>query len=151
MKSRVIQDGPRERPQHHPASPAAGRPRTPASVVREFVRDHRRGLRDIGARLIRWRVGWIWYVVAVAVPLGVHAVAIGVNVAGGAEIDTGQFSPFYGVARAIGMNVVNPTGGPFSEQPSFRGYALPILQGRHSPLVATSILAVAVRSTQLHG
>jgi hypothetical protein len=181
MKSRVIQDGPRERPLS--ASPTDVHLR-PAGGLREFVRNHRlvlffvlayalawgavpwnsffapgaliaallvagvadgwAGLRDIGARLIRWRVGWHWYALAVAVPLAVYAAAAGINVAAGADIDTAQFRPWYGVALAIGMNIVNPTGGAFSEEPSFRGYAVPILQRRHSPLVAASILAVAV-------
>ncbi|HEY9468394.1 MAG TPA: hypothetical protein VIQ76_02140, partial [Propionibacteriaceae bacterium] len=29
------------------------------------------GLRAMGLRLIRWRVSWIWYVLAVAVPMAV--------------------------------------------------------------------------------
>jgi hypothetical protein len=181
MKSRVIQDGPRERPLT--ATSTDVRPR-PTGRVREFVRNHRlllffvlayalawgavpwnsffapgaliaallvaavadgwAGVRDIGARLIRWRVGWRWYALAVAVPLAVHAVTIAVNLAAGAEIDTGQFRPWYGVALAIGMNIVNPTGGPFSEEPSFRGFAVPHLQRRHAPLAAAAVLAVAV-------
>ena len=34
--------------------------------------------------MIRWRVRWIWYVVAIAVPLLVHFVTIGINQAMGA-------------------------------------------------------------------
>jgi membrane protease YdiL (CAAX protease family) len=181
MKSRVIQDGPRDWPLS--ATSTGVHPR-PAGGVREFVRNHRMvlyfvlayalawgavpwniffapgaliaallvaavadgwpGLRDIGARLIRWRVGWRWYALAVAVPLAVYAAALGVNLAAGGEIDTGQFRLWYGVALAIGMNIVNPAGGPFSEEPSFRGLAVPRLQRRHTPLVAAAILAVAV-------
>ena len=29
----------------------------------------RAGLRELGSRLIRWRVGWRWYLVALGVPL----------------------------------------------------------------------------------
>jgi len=29
------------------------------------------GLRDLGSRMIRWRVGWYWYVVAIGLPLAV--------------------------------------------------------------------------------
>jgi uncharacterized protein len=116
-----------------------------AALIVAYARDGVAGLRDIGARLIRWRVGWIWYALALGVPLAVNAVAIGLNLAAGAPApSTGQFSPWYGVALAIGLNIVDPFGGPLSEEPSFRGFALPGLQRRRSPLAATAILAVLV-------
>ena len=42
------------------------------------------GLRAMGSRLIRWRVSWIWYVLAVAVPLAVKFSSIALNTALGA-------------------------------------------------------------------
>ena len=30
------------------------------------------GLKALGARLIRWRVSWVWYALAIGVPLLVH-------------------------------------------------------------------------------
>src|SRR5215204_7072182 len=42
------------------------------------------GLRDLGSRMIRWRVGWYWYVVAIGLPLAVLLVAVALNVALGA-------------------------------------------------------------------
>ena len=30
------------------------------------------GLRDLGSRMIRWRVRWHWYVLAIGLPLAVH-------------------------------------------------------------------------------
>ncbi|MFI5690687.1 type II CAAX prenyl endopeptidase Rce1 family protein [Kribbella sp. NPDC051586] len=103
------------------------------------------GLRSVGARLIRWRVRWVWYVAAIAVPLLVHFVTISVNTALGASAPgTGQFTPFYGLAMVIGMNIVDPMGGPFSEEPSFRGFAQPRLQSKRTPLAATAIMAVAI-------
>ncbi|MEU4286986.1 CPBP family glutamic-type intramembrane protease [Kribbella sp. NPDC026596] len=108
------------------------------------------GLKSIGARMIRWRVRWIWYVVAIAVPLLVHFVTIGINQALGAPAPgSGQFTPWYGIAIVIGMNIVNPTGGPFSEEPSFRGYAQPRLQANRTPLAATAIMAAAITGWHL--
>ncbi|MCW6007274.1 hypothetical protein K1W54_22415 [Micromonospora sp. CPCC 205371] len=116
-----------------------------AALVVAFVRDGTAGLRDIGVRLIRWRVGWIWYALALAVPFGVHAATIGLNMAAGAPTpDTSQFSPWFGVALVLGLNIITPTGGPFSEEPSFRGFALPAMQERRTPLGAAAILAVLV-------
>src|SRR5215218_8812618 len=42
------------------------------------------GLRELGSRMIRWRVGWIWYAVAIGLPLGILLVTVGLNVALGA-------------------------------------------------------------------
>ena len=35
------------------------------------------GLKAMGSRLIRWRVSWVWYALALAVPLGVKFASIG--------------------------------------------------------------------------
>jgi membrane protease YdiL (CAAX protease family) len=116
-----------------------------AALLVAALRDGTAGLRAIGGRLIRWRVGGIWYAVALAVPLGVHAVTILLNLAAGAPAPaTAPFSPWYAVPLAVALNMLDPLSGPVSEEPSFRGFALPILQARRSPLVSASILAVLV-------
>ena len=121
-----------------------------AALIVAFVADGLAGLKAIGARLIRWRVNWIWYAVALGVPLLVNAATIGLSMATGAPAPAaGQLSLWMGVPLAIGMNIVNPLNGPLAEEPSFRGYALPILQGRRTPLTSAAILAVLV--TGWHG
>ena len=116
-----------------------------AALIVVSVAEGTAGLRELGSRLIRWRVHWIWYVVAVAVPLAVHFSTMGANMALGAPApSTDDFTPVYGIALAIGMNMVNPFGGPFSEEPSFRGFAQSHLQARRTPLAATAILAVLI-------
>ncbi|WP_134120451.1 CPBP family intramembrane glutamic endopeptidase [Kribbella kalugense] len=121
-----------------------------AALIIAFLNDGLAGLRAIGARLIRWRVRWVWYVVAVAVPLLVHFVTIGINQAMGAPSpNSGQFAPWYGLALVIGMNMVDPMGGPFSEEPSFRGFAQSKLQTTRTPLAATALMAVAVAGWHL--
>lgn len=35
----------------------------------------RAGLWELGARILRWRVRWYWYALAIGLPLAVHAVA----------------------------------------------------------------------------
>jgi uncharacterized protein len=116
-----------------------------AALVVVFLTEGLAGLRALGSRVIRWRVRWVWYVVAIAVPLVVHFVTISLNQALGAPApDTGQFTPWYSLLVVIGMIMIDPTGGPFSEEPSFRGYAQPKLQATRTPLVATAILGVAI-------
>ena len=57
-----------------------------AALIVAFLNDGLAGLRAIGVRMIRWRVRWIWYVAAIAVPLLVHFVTIGINQATGRTI-----------------------------------------------------------------
>jgi len=103
------------------------------------------GLRELGARLIRWRVNWIWYALALGVPLAVQLATAALNVRFGAS----AFSLSYGLPLAVALHIVNPTDGPFSEEPSFRGYALPTLQNGRSRFTATAILAVLVAGWHL--
>ena len=68
------------------------------------------GLKAMGSRLIRWRVSWIWYVLALAVPLAVTFAAIGLNTAFGAPVpEIAEFSVWYGLPMAIAINMVNPS------------------------------------------
>lgn len=121
-----------------------------AALIVAYVADGPAGLKEIGRRLIRWRVNWIWYALALGVPLFVNAATMGLTLATGASApEGGQFSAWLGVPLAIGITIVNPLNGPLSEEPSFRGYALPILQDRRTPLLSGAILAVLV--TIWHG
>src|SRR5919202_1199568 len=42
------------------------------------------GLKELGFRMIRWRVRWHWYALAIGVPLTVHLVTVALNVGLGA-------------------------------------------------------------------
>jgi membrane protease YdiL (CAAX protease family) len=63
--------------------------------------------------------------------------------------DGGPLSSWMGVPLAIGITMVNPLSGPLSEEPSFRGFALPILQNRSTPAVSGLVLAILI--TIWHG
>ena len=78
------------------------------------------GLARLGRRVIRWRVNWIWYAAAILLPLLVHAVAIGLNMAAGAPAPSGdQFQSWYAVLLLFGLRMVNPTDGPLGEEQVF--------------------------------
>lgn len=116
-----------------------------AAIIVVVLSEGLPGLRRVGARLIRWRVNWIWYALAFAVPLGVHAVAVSMNVALGASVPSLAFlSPWYSLPLALGIHMIDPTGGPLMEEPSFRGFAQPELQRNRSRLAATAIMGVAI-------
>src|SRR5215216_6787814 len=103
------------------------------------------GLRDLGSRMIRWRVGWYWYVVAIGLPLAVLLVAVALNVALGAGAPSlAQLGPLSSLIMVFAVRLINPLDGPMGEEPGWRGFALPRLQAGRSPLLATLILGVLV-------
>ena len=121
-----------------------------AALAVAYTADGLGGLKQIGVRLIRWRVHWVWYVVALGVPLAVNAATMGLTMATGAPApEAGVLGAWAGVPLAIGIAIVNPLNGPLSEEPSFRGFALPILQNRRTPLASAAILAVLVTGWHL--
>jgi CAAX protease family protein len=116
-----------------------------AALVVAFTADGLAGLKAIGSRLIRWRVNWVCYVLAVGVPLFVNAATLGLTVATGAPTpEQGLIGVWTGVPLAIGIAIINPLNGPLSEEPGFRGYALPILQNRRTPLLSATILGAVI-------
>jgi CAAX protease family protein len=116
-----------------------------AALVVIGVAEGKAGYRDLGARMIRWRVGWTWWLVAVGTPLAVLAVATVANVAiWGAPVPVLATIAWSQLALGAAVRFVNPLDGPLGEEPGWRGYALPQLQAERSPLVSGLVLAVFV-------
>ena len=109
----------------------------------------RAGLREWAARLIRWRVRWYWYAVALGVPLAVHLTTAGLTVAAGGTAGPLTFSSVTTFLLVFALRLVNPTDGPLGEEPGWRGFALPGLQAHYSPLLSTAILAFLVTGWHL--
>ena len=65
----------------------AGGPLIAALIVVPLTQG-RAGLRELGSRMVRWRVGWRWYAVALGLPLAVALVAVALNVALGATVQS---------------------------------------------------------------
>jgi len=102
------------------------------------------GLRDLGARMIRWRVPWYCYVVAVGLPLAVIFGTAWANTAlGGASWSLSAIA-WADVAVMFALRWVNPLDGPLAEEPGWRGFAVPRLQATRSPLVSAAVLGVLV-------
>src|ERR687897_3679442 len=103
------------------------------------------GLKELGLRMIRWRVRWYWYVVAIALPLAVLGLTAGLNVALGASAPSlAGVGSVTTVLMMFAVRLVNPGDGALGEEPGWRGFALPGLQSTLSPLVSTVILGVLV-------
>jgi uncharacterized protein len=122
----------------------AGSPFIAALIVIPLTRGVA-GLKELGLRMIRWRVRWYWYVVAIGLPLAVVLVTVVLNVALGASVPSlagiGSVST---VLMMFAIRLINPGDGALGEEPGWRGVALPGLQSTLSPLVSTVILGVLV-------
>ena len=102
------------------------------------------GLRELGSRMIRWRVRWYWYVVAIGLPLAVLLLTAALNVALGASAPSLAFGSVSTILLVFAVRLLNPGDGALGEEPGWRGFALPGLQSTLSPLVSTLILGVLV-------
>jgi uncharacterized protein len=103
------------------------------------------GLKELGSRMIRWRVRWYWYAVAIGLPLAVLGLTVGLNVALGASTPSlAGIGSVTTILMVFAIRMVNPGDGALGEEPGWRGFALPGLQSTLSPLVSTLILAVLV-------
>src|SRR5829696_5632229 len=88
------------------------------------------GLKELGLRMIRWRVRWYWYVVAIALPLAVVGLTVGLNVALGASVPSlAGVGSVTTVLMMFAVRLVNPGDGALGEESGWRGFALPGLQG----------------------
>ena len=116
----------------------------PAALILTSVIDGPAGRRDLLRRMFQWRVGAGWYLfVLVAYPL---IFLIGLTFTSGATswVALAQKWPllfsFYLPTAAIG--IICPGLG---EEPGWRGFALPRLQGQYGPLAGSLLLGT------LHG
>ena len=121
-----------------------------SAIVVVLIAEGLAGLARLGRRIIKWRVNWIWYAAAIGLPLLVHAVSIGLNMAAGAPAPlVTQFQPWYAVLLVFGLRMVNPLDGPLGEEPGWRGFAQPRLQSKWSPLASAALLGVLITGWHL--
>jgi uncharacterized protein len=83
------------------------------------------GMRELGSRMIPWRIRWYWYALALGLPLAVHLTYVGLNVAVGASVPSLAFSSLTTFLMVFAVRLVNPADGPLGEHPGWNGVALP--------------------------
>ena len=108
-----------------------------AAAIVSWVAHGRTGVRDLFTGLIRWRVGLVWYIVAVLSPVVLLTVAqvmtksLGLTVT--IPVPQIALSPF-----GFGVNFLANT----CEEIGWRGFALPHLQKRYNALISTLIVGL---------
>lgn len=113
-----------------------------AAIAVTALIDGRSGVGALLRRVTVWRVGVKWYLVAILGPVGLLALAAWVNVLTGAQVTTqGPLVDWLELGGLFVVQVVGVFVGGWEEL-GWRGYALPRLLKRSSPLVAS--LAVGV-------
>jgi membrane protease YdiL (CAAX protease family) len=113
-----------------------------AALVVIAIAEGRQGFRELGARLIRWRVGWVWYLVALGLPVLMVLVTGFVTSWLGAPAPDLSAIVWADVALVLAFRLVNPGDSALGEEPGFRGYAVPLLQSRLSPLATAGVLGI---------
>jgi membrane protease YdiL (CAAX protease family) len=113
---------------------------TVASLIMTGVTQGAAGVRTLLGRLVLWRLPPVWYAAAL---IGIPAVMIiGMALMPGA---VASFDPLT-VETWLGYPwlfvLVTFLGGPFLEEPGWRGFALPRLQHRFGPLWGTLLLGL---------
>ena len=108
-----------------------------AAILLTGIVDGRSGLRDLLARLRRWRVGWTWYAVALVPALVMTATALLLSLVSSdfrpAILDSNGKSAI--LLRALGPALLV---GSF-EEIGWTGFAVPHLRSRHS-ILATGLM-----------
>lgn len=112
-----------------------------AGVIMIAYLHGRSGLRELGRRLLKWRVGWRVWLVAL-LPLGLYLVATAVAGALGSFALNGRSVSTILFSAEAGLLVTLLLRGPMGEELGLRGFALPRLQTRMSPFRASVIIGI---------
>ena len=110
-----------------------------AAVAMSVAAAGRGGLRELFAPLLRWRFGATMWLVVLLGPVVLVALSVAIYaLTGGQVLPVGDLDV---ATLAIYAVVLLFVGGPLGEEIGWRGYALPGLLARTSPLAASLIVA----------
>jgi len=111
-----------------------------AGIIVTAIVSGRSGLHEFFSRLVRWRAGAKWYAITFATPVLVCLIAVAITLCFGWSSHVSGWSieklrelpeRFLFILLFIALG----------EEPGWRGFALPQLQTKYSPLMASLILA----------
>ncbi|MDQ3929229.1 MAG: CPBP family intramembrane metalloprotease [Chloroflexota bacterium] len=112
-----------------------------AAFIMVAILAGRRGLKALISSMVRWRVGFRWYAVAILLPVTITLLAAYINVLLGAQAPTAaNFNDWYTFPFVLLVTFF--LKGPLTEEVAWRGFALPRLIERMSPVAASLLLGV---------
>jgi membrane protease YdiL (CAAX protease family) len=115
-----------------------------AALLAAALTGGRGALRELGSRLVRWRVGWQWYLVVILGPAAFSLAVAGIyTLFGGSWADAAPPAVLVGplVVLPLFLVILTLTDG-LGEELAWRGFALPRLLTRYTALVASVVLGV---------
>jgi uncharacterized protein len=115
-----------------------------AALLAAALTGGRGALRELGSRLVRWRVGWQWYVVVILGPAVFSLAVAGIYALfGGSWAEAAPPAILAGplLLLPLFLLILTLTDG-LGEELAWRGFALPRLLTRYNALVASVVLGV---------
>ena len=114
-----------------------------AALVTTAAVAGRARIRDLLARMVRWRVHPVWYAAAFSPLAFFAAAALALGLTGQGWPDLGELGRFSGLpAVAAGLMWFLLLGNGLGEEAGWRGFAVPELRRRHSLLVTALVVGV---------
>src|SRR5215213_2515337 len=115
-----------------------------AALLAAALTGGRDAVRELGARLVRWRVGWQWYLVVILGPAVFSLVVAAIYMMLGgswAQAAPSTFRQIPLLLLPIFLLILTLTDG-LGEELAWRGFALPRLLSRYNAFAASLILGV---------
>jgi len=114
-----------------------------AAILAAAVTGGKPALVDLGARLVRWRVGWRWYLIVLLGPPAFSLTTAAIYVAlGGTWSEAAPGFLTGNLALLPVLVLVAALTDGLGEELGWRGFALPRLLSRHAPWVASLVLGL---------
>lgn len=96
------------------------------------------GICDLFRKFFVWRVGLKWWLFALLLPIFIVFMAVGMHILSGGKFDFSMFVYFPMVLFL--RSIFSLSTGGIGEEAGWRGFALPRLQKRFSPLASSIII-----------
>lgn len=112
-----------------------------AAIGAALITAGRPGLRELGGRLGTWRVGWVWYLVAVLGPLALLALIGLVDVVLGGSFGD-AWASYDSVLAVVPVFLALCLTDGLGEETGWRGFALPRLLEVDGAVLASIVLGV---------
>jgi membrane protease YdiL (CAAX protease family) len=110
-----------------------------AAVIMSQITQGKTGVQNLLRALLKWRVGWVWYIAALLGPMVIFMAGQFITKIMGLTVASSELesNPFL-LGSAIFTVILSNTG----EEIGWRGFALPHLQKRYNALAASLIVGL---------